>query len=59
MAAKSEKFDSEWTAMKDHMDFLRPYLEIQQPFMGKKMTAIGVFSWTDWKKDVLAGIGGD
>jgi len=59
MAARSKDFDFEWTAMKDHMAFLRPYLEIQTPYMGKKMTAIGVFNWSAWKKDVLAGIGGD
>ena len=55
LAAKSERFDVHWKEMKEHIDFLRPYLEIQTPYMGKKMTTIGVYSWSDWKEECLGG----
>ena len=55
LAAKSESYAEHWQDMKDHINFLSPYLDIQTPYMGKKITTIGVFIWSDGKEECLGG----
>ncbi len=50
--AKEARFKEHWDSMKAYILFLRPYLEMQTPYMGKKMTTIGLFKWADLKKEL-------
>jgi len=49
MAEKSERFKIEWDREVNFINNIRPYLTIQTPMMGKKMTTVGIFKWSELK----------